>query len=72
MPLPLPFQRTPDNEDVNPDTLAESKLPCFVLLPKRIKVDNGPEFILRALDEWAYFNNVKLDYSDQSPPITPA
>ncbi len=32
-------------------------------LPKRIKVDNGPEFISRALDAWAYFNDVKLDYS---------
>ena len=30
--------------------------------PKRIKVDNGPEFISRALDAWVYFNHVKLDY----------
>jgi putative transposase len=34
------------------------------LLPIRIKVDNGPEFISRALDAWAYFNNVKLDCLD--------
>jgi len=27
-------------------------------LPQRIKVDNGPEFISRALDAWAYFNKV--------------
>lgn len=32
-------------------------------LPKRIKVDNGPEFISRSLDAWAYFNSVKLDCS---------
>ena len=37
-------------------------------LPQRIKVDNGPEFISRALDAWAYFNNVKLDYSRPGTP----
>lgn len=37
-------------------------------LPKRIKVDNGPEFISRALDGWAYFNQVKLDYSRPGKP----
>jgi putative transposase len=37
-------------------------------LPKRIKVDNGPEFISRALDAWAYFNEVKLDYSRPGTP----
>jgi putative transposase len=37
-------------------------------LPKRIKVDNGPEFISRALDAWAYFNHVKLDYSRPGTP----
>jgi len=37
-------------------------------LPKRIKVDNGPEFISRALDAWAYFNKVKLDYSRPGTP----
>jgi len=31
-------------------------------LPQWIKVDNGPEFISRALDTWAYFNQVKLDW----------
>ena len=29
--------------------------------PKSIQVDNGPEFISRSLDLWAYFNGVKLD-----------
>lgn len=37
-------------------------------LPRRIKVDNGPEFISRALDVWAYFNKVKLDYSRPGTP----
>ena len=37
-------------------------------LPQRIKVDNGPEFISRALDAWAYFNKVKLDYSRPGTP----
>jgi len=37
-------------------------------LPQRIKVDNGPEFISKALDAWAYFNNVQLDYSRPGTP----
>lgn len=31
--------------------------------PKRIKVDNGPEFISKDLDRWAYWNKVELDFS---------
>ena len=37
-------------------------------LPQRIKVDNGPEFISRALDAWAYLNKVHLDYSRPGKP----
>ena len=37
-------------------------------VPGRIKVDNGPEFISRSLDAWAYFNKVKLDYSRPGTP----
>ncbi len=37
-------------------------------LPRRIKVDNRPEFISWALDAWAYFNKVKLDYSRPGTP----
>jgi putative transposase len=37
-------------------------------LPLRIKVDNRPEFISRALDVWAYFNKAKLDYSRPGTP----
>ena len=31
-------------------------------LPKRIQVDNGPEFISKRLDQWAYFNRIELDF----------
>lgn len=37
-------------------------------LPRRIKVDNGPEFISKALDAWAYFNTVHLDFSRPGTP----
>ena len=37
-------------------------------LPQRIKVDNGPEFISKALDAWAYFNHVQLEYSRPGTP----
>lgn len=33
------------------------------VVPKRIKVDNGSEFISKALDKWAYENAVVLDFS---------
>lgn len=32
------------------------------LYPKRIKVDNGSEFISKVLDKWAYKNKVELDF----------
>lgn len=31
--------------------------------PERIQVDNGSEFISKALDKWAYENGVTLDFS---------
>jgi putative transposase len=37
-------------------------------LPKVIKVDNGPEFISKELDLWAYSNKVELDYSRPGKP----
>jgi len=37
-------------------------------LPQRIKADNGPEFISLALNAWAYFNKVRLDYSCPGTP----
>ena len=36
--------------------------------PKRIKVDNGPEFISKDLDHWAYWNKVELDFSRPGKP----
>ena len=36
--------------------------------PERIQVDNGSEFISKALDKWAYENNVGLDFSRPGKP----
>jgi putative transposase len=36
--------------------------------PKTIRVDNGPEFISKALDQWAYLNGVELDFSRPGKP----
>jgi len=38
-------------------------------LPEAITIDNGPEFTSNALDEWAYRNNVKLDFIRPGKPI---
>lgn len=37
-------------------------------LPSMIQVDNGPEFISKDLDLWAYWNKVKLDFSRPGTP----
>lgn len=37
-------------------------------LPKTIRVDNGPEFISKILDQWAYLNGVDLDFSRPGKP----
>ena len=37
--------------------------------PKRIRVDNCPEFVSNALDRWAYENKVTLDFSRPGRPI---
>jgi putative transposase len=37
-------------------------------VPQRIKVDNGSEFISKALDKWAYENKVVLDFSRPGKP----
>jgi putative transposase len=36
--------------------------------PTRVKVDNGPEFISKEVDRWAYEHNVTLDYSRPGKP----
>ena len=37
-------------------------------LPEKIRVDNGSEFTSRRLDQWAYLNNVRLDFSRPGKP----
>lgn len=37
-------------------------------MPKTIRVDNGPEFISRELDLWAYMRGVTLDFSRPGKP----
>ncbi len=37
-------------------------------VPYRIQVDNGSEFISKALDKWAYENQVTLDFSRPGKP----
>lgn len=37
-------------------------------VPARIQVDNGSEFISKALDKWAYDNGVTLDFSRPGKP----
>jgi putative transposase len=46
------------------DRLAESHG-----LPETIQVDNGPEFISKALDQWAYENGVRLDFISPGKPV---
>ena len=36
--------------------------------PKTLKVDNGPEFAGRMLDQWAYLNGVEIDFSRPGKP----
>src|SRR5262245_25892678 len=38
-------------------------------LPQTIAVDNGTEFTSRALDHWAYTNQVQLDFSRPGKPM---
>ena len=40
----------------------------YGLLPQRIQVDNGSEFISKEVDRWAYENKVVLDYSRPGTP----
>ncbi len=37
-------------------------------IPKMIKVDNGSEFISKAMNEWAHHNGVKLEFSRPGKP----
>ncbi len=37
-------------------------------LPKTIRVDNGPEFTSKRLDQWVYLNGVELDFIRPGKP----
>ncbi len=37
--------------------------------PLTIRVDNGPEFISKDVDLWAYWNHVSLDFSRPGKPM---
>lgn len=37
--------------------------------PRSLRVDNGPEFAGRMLDQWAYLNGVENDFSRPGKPI---
>ncbi len=36
--------------------------------PEKIRLDNGPELTSKKLDQWAYVNQVKLDFSRPGKP----
>jgi putative transposase len=36
--------------------------------PEKIRMDNGPEFTSKSLDQWAYLNGVELDFSRPGKP----
>jgi putative transposase len=36
--------------------------------PEKIRVDNGPEFTSKRLDQWAYLGGVELDFSRPGKP----
>ena len=46
-----------------------SRLSTTIGLPKVIRVDNGSEFTSKALDRWAYENNVHLDFISPGKPV---
>ena len=51
------------------DVVASLQLACSCYgKPERIRVDNGPEFVSKDLDLWAYTNNVVLDFSRPGKP----
>jgi putative transposase len=47
---------------------AMTRIASSLEAPRTIRVDNGPEFISKALDRWAYENAVTLDFSRPGKP----
>ncbi len=37
-------------------------------IPRSIRCDNGPEFVSKVLDRWAYENRVSMDFSRPGKP----
>ena len=37
-------------------------------VPRTIRTDNGPEFVSKRLDQWAYVHRVTLDFSRPGKP----
>ena len=46
-----------------------NRLKCRRGTPHSIRVDNGSEFVSKAVDKWAYDNKVALDFSRPGKPI---
>jgi putative transposase len=40
--------------------------------PQCIKVDNGPEFVSKALNAWVNFSHIQMDYSRPGTPTEDA
>lgn len=47
---------------------ALDRIVCERGKPKTIRCDNGPEFAGRVLDQWAFYNEVELDFSRPATP----
>ncbi len=45
-----------------------NEVALFRPLPKTIRVDNGPEFLSRAFDQWAYEKGIKIHYIQPGKP----
>lgn len=61
------FSQIWDNKAVDVVLTLEKAVVLFGI-PKVIKIDNGPEFISKELDLWAYSNKIQLDYSRPGKP----
>lgn len=53
---------------INVVEILESLRTVDLIKPDCIRLDNGPEFVSKDLDRWAYINNVTLDFSRKGKP----
>lgn len=58
------------NRKIKADDVIDQLFNLFVFrnVPEHIRSDNGPEFVSKALDQWAYLNSVELDFSRPGKP----